>query len=202
MTENIVSNSITQAELLATSQESASLRRANFVTAIPIELSKREDEIQTKLANENASSQSKLRKIYNLMTDIGNVAEPYIACANGCSSCCKMNVTISQVEANLIGEKMGRKAKQLVNSKNHNTNEFIGIPCIFLQDNSCSIYDVRPFVCRNHLWFDTSSYWCDPKRSLDVTMPMIEFSGATGAFFEVTKKNSSGIHGDIRDFFC
>ena len=164
-------------------------------------MSKREDDIQASLAKENASPRSKLRKIYNLITDLGNVAEPYVACGKGCSSCCKMNVTISQIEANLIAEKLGIKSKQLANSKRHNSDEFIGIPCKFLKDDSCTIYDVRPFVCRKHVWFDTSSYWCDPERSLEVTMPMIEFSGAVAAFFDVTRKNSGGIHADIRDFF-
>lgn len=111
-----------------------------------------------------------------------------------------MNVTISQIEANLIGEKTGIKVNQLSNSKTHNSDEFIGIPCMFLKDGSCSIYDDRPFVCRKHVWFDTSLYWCDSERSLEVEMPMIEFSGAVGAFFDVTKKSSGGVHADIRDF--
>lgn len=188
-------------DLLKTSRESAEVRRTNFVKAIPPELSEREDNIQAKLIKENASPRSKLRKIYNLIGDIGIVAEPYVACAKGCSSCCKMNVTISQIEANIISEKTGLNVKQLSNSKNHNSEEFIGIPCMFLKGDSCSIYEVRPFVCRKHVWFDTSPFWCDPERSLKVEMPMIEFSGAVGAFFDVTKKGAGGIHADIRDFF-
>ncbi|MDP1958995.1 YkgJ family cysteine cluster protein [Hydrogenophaga sp.] len=202
MTKNLTASAVKNEELtLELSRESASIRRSNFIKAIPPALSELEDNIQAKLAKENASIRSKLRKIYNLMSDIGSVAEPYVACAKGCSSCCKMNVKISQFEANLIGEKTGLNVKQLSISKNHNSEEFIGIPCMFLKDNSCSIYDVRPFVCRNHVWFDTSSYWCDPERSLKVTMPMIEFSGAVAAFLDVTKKDSGGIHADIRDFF-
>lgn len=198
---NIMDTSLTQASLHNASKEAAEMRRATFVAAIPSELSKREDDIQINLAKENASSRSKLRKIYNLMADLGKVAEPYIACGKGCSSCCKMNVKISQLEANQIGEKIGKKAKMLIKSKNYSSNEFIGIACIFLKDDACTIYDVRPFVCRKHIWFDTSAYWCDPSRSLDVTMPMIEFSGALGAFFDVTMKDGIGVHADIRDFF-
>ena len=202
MIKTTASTRISTDELtLKTSRESAEIRRQNFVKAISADLSQREDNIQAKLAKENASTLSKLRKIYNLMTDLGSVAEPYVACAKGCSSCCKMNVTISQIEANLIGEKTGIKVNQLSNSKNHDSGEFIGIPCMFLKDGSCSIYDDRPFVCRKHVWFDTSPYWCDPERSLEVEMPMIEFSGAVGAFFDVTKKSSGGVHADIRDFF-
>ena len=135
------------------------------------------------------------------MTDLGRAAEPYVACGKGCSSCCKMNVTISQIEANLIAEITGLKSKQLTSSKTHRSDMFIGSPCVFLKDDTCTIYDVRPFVCRKHIWFDTSSYWCDPERSLEVEIPMIEFSGAFGAFLDVTRKDSGGVHADIRDFF-
>lgn len=202
MTKTTASTPIITDELtLKTSRESAEIRRQNFVKAIPADLSQQEDNIQAKLAKENASTRSKLRKIYNLMTYLGNIAEPYVACKKGCSSCCKMNVTISQIEANLIGEKTGKRVNQLSKSINHNSDEFIGISCMFLKDGLCSIYDNRPFVCRKHLWFDTSPYWCDPERSLGVEMPMIEFSGAVGAFFDVTKTSSGGVHADIRDFF-
>ena len=188
--------------ILAKSFECSTLRRVEFVKSIPPELSKREDEIQLTLAKKNASPRSKLGKIYSLLADLGKVAEPYIACGKGCSSCCKMNVTISQIEANLIAEKTGIKSKQFTSSQSHNIEEFIGIPCIFLKDGSCSIYDIRPFVCRKHVSFDMTAYWCDPQHLLEENkLPMIEFSGAEGAFFDVTKKDSGGIHADIRDFF-
>lgn len=202
MTEISLNNSDGSAKLLSKSIESAQLRRADFIRAIPpSELSEREDKIQAQFTKENASSRSKLRKIYNLMTDLGNAAKPYIACGKGCSSCCKMNVTISQIEANHIAEKTGLKSKQLTTSKTHRPDMFLGRPCMFLKDDTCTIYDVRPFVCRKHIWFDTSPYWCDPKHSLEIKMPMIEFSGAFGAFLDVTKNDSGGIHADLRDFF-
>lgn len=192
---------INKSDLLATTIESTKRRQADFIKSISAELSKREDEIQTKLAKENASPRSKLNKIYNLLTDLSKVAVPFVACGKGCSSCCKMNVTISQIEANLIAEKIGKKSKQLANSKTYNSDKFIGIPCAFLKDDSCTIYDIRPFVCRHHLWFDTSAYWCNPVHSLEVNVPMLQFSGAQNAFCDVTKKDSGGIYADIRDFF-
>lgn len=187
--------------ILAKSFECSTLRRVEFVKSIPPELSKREDEIQLTLTKKNASPRSKLGKIYSLLADLGQVAEPYIACGKGCSSCCKMNVTISQIEANLIAEKTGKKSKQLANSKTYNSDKFIGIPCVFLKDDSCTIYDIRPFVCKHHLWFDTSAYWYNPVHSLKVNVPMLQFSGAQNAFCDVTKKDSGGIFADIRDFF-
>lgn len=190
-----------QAARLLASTEAAELRRAEFMNAMPPELSKREDTIQRKLASENASSRNKLQKIYSLMTDIVKVAEPYVACSNGCSSCCKMNVTISKLEANFIEKKTGIKATQVTSDIHHSPEKFLGIPCPFLKENSCSIYEVRPFACRKHLCFDTTSYWCDPTRTLTVEFPIIGFSGAQEAFFDVTRLNGGGIFADIRDFF-
>lgn len=190
-----------QAARLSVSTEAAKLRRAEFVKAIPPELSIREDTIQRKLASENASSRNKLQKIYSLMSELGKVAEPYVACGNGCSSCCQMNVTISQLEANFIEKETGIKPARVTRSVHHPQDEFMGVPCPFLEDGSCSIYDVRPFACRKHLSFDTSPYWCAPARTLTVEFPMLEFSGAQDAFLDVTRLKTGGVFADIRDIF-
>jgi len=161
---------------ISTSIDSATYRRSQFIHAIPPALSAKEDNAQDQLASENSSSRSKLRKIYNLMTEIVQVAEPYVACQKGCSSCCKMNVTLSEVEAKYIEAEKGIKAERLSGSRRHDQNQFIGIPCPFLKEDVCSIYDVRPFACRKHLSFDTSPYWCEPERSQEVEIIVMEWT--------------------------
>lgn len=189
-----------QAARLSVSTEAAKFRRAEFVKAISPELSNREDTIQRKLASENASSRNKLQKIYSLMAELGKAAEPYVACGKGCSGCCQMNVTVSQLEANFIENETGIKPARVTRSVRHPPDEFMGVPCPFLKEGSCSIYEARPYPCRKHISFDTSSYWCDPTRSL-VEFPMIEFSGAQGAFMDIARATSGGVFADIRDFF-
>lgn len=191
----------TQVDLLAKSIEVAELRRNSFIKAVPTELLKREDEIEKKLISENSSKRTKLHKIYHLMEELGQIRAPYIACDKGCSDCCKMNVKISQIEANHIADKIGIQSKQLPSSRTYKSDKFMGVPCVFLKEGSCSIYEIRPFVCRNHASFDATPYWCEPENSLHAEMPMLEFSGLLGAYFNVTKKDSGGIHADIRDFF-
>ena len=53
MTDAPISNLDRSADLIAKSIESAKVRRADFIRAIPSELSKREDKIQALLLKEN-----------------------------------------------------------------------------------------------------------------------------------------------------
>jgi Fe-S-cluster containining protein len=186
---------------LSASVEAAEFRRSQFIQAIPPVLAAKEDAIQRRLDTENASSRSKLRKIYSLLTELGEAAKPFVACSKGCSACCKMNVMISQVEASFIEMETGIKPVKIVSNKIHPINKFVGIPCSFLSNDSCSIYDARPFACRKHFSFDASPYWCDPTRLLEKELPMIGFSGAEGALMDVAGVATGGIFADIRDFF-
>lgn len=190
-----------QAERLSVSSGAAKLRSAEFIKAIPPELSNREDTIQRKLASENASPRNKLQKIYSLMTDLVKAAGPYVACGKGCSDCCQMNVMVSQLEANFIEKETGIKPAQVAGTLIHPQDKFVGVSCPFLKDGLCSIYDARPFACRKHLNFDTSAYWCDPTRTSTVELPMLGFSGAEDAFFDVVGLKAGGVFADIRDFF-
>lgn len=199
MTTN--SSPVDYAERLATSTETAQGRIDQFLKAMPPELAHREDIIKRNLSFENASPRNKLQKIYSLMAALGKVAEPYVACSRGCAACCRINVMISQLEATFIEKETGIKPALVARSLLHPQDEFLGVPCPFLKDCSCSIYETRPFACRKHFSFDASSYWCDPTRSLEAKMPMIEFSGVQGAFLDVAQATSGGVFADIRDFF-
>lgn len=74
-------------------------RRASFIAAIPDALKAREDNIADSLALKNASAHSKLGEIYRLADEIAEYAKPFIPCSKGCSSCCRMNVEISENKA-------------------------------------------------------------------------------------------------------
>lgn len=186
---------------LARSIETAECRRSQFMSAIPPELSNREDKFQRKLALENSSALNKLRKIFSLIDELGKAAGSYVACGRGCSACCNINVMVSQLEASFIEKETGVKSVQVTNSQSHREDEFLGRPCSFLDEGSCSIYEARPFACRKHWSFDASAYWCDPARAFAANLPMLGFSGAEGAYFDATRIMSGGVFADIRDFF-
>lgn len=189
-------------ELAERSIEIANLRQSEFIASVPKELCDREDAIRKQLSRENASNRSKLRKVYNLVNELMEYSKPFTACDRGCSSCCNINVMISQVEADLIGERIGHKPITLREPKNHEIGYFNGIPCPFLKNDSCSIYENRPYVCRQHVCFDESSYWCDPIRTHKMNeMPLLRFSEAEAAMLDVGKLEHGGVFADIREFF-
>jgi len=185
----------------AASAATASTRRANFQAAIRPELVAREDAFRKRMALDNSSRRSKLRKIYAFTDELSHLREPFIACRRGCSDCCRMNVMISDLEAETIASAIGRQAVRLQRALAHPLDAFNGTACPFLRDGECGIYEHRPYACRKHANFDTSAYWCEPSRSNGASLPMVEFSEVKGAFSDVTKLGDGGIFADIRDFF-
>lgn len=176
-------------------------RASKYASSLSQDLSAREDNIAKQVFNENSSPKSKLRKVYKLVDELGQAATPFIACKKGCSACCKMNVSISSVEAEQIALYSQKNINHLKRSIAHDIGHFSGIACPFLIDNVCSIYEVRPYMCRAHVSFDTSSYWCEPEKAYDAEFQRVEFSGAMAAYKAIHGKTSTAIFADIRDFF-
>lgn len=102
-----------------------------------------------------------------------------LACQKGCAACCTQSVTMTNLEGEMILDFLkvrggdNRLTEQLAQRTTGNngaaitTNQYaracldhqdIGgeglggwnfTPCIFLRENACSIYEVRPFGCRS-----------------------------------------------------
>jgi Fe-S-cluster containining protein len=78
------------------------------------------------------------------------------ACAPGCSFCCYLPVDVLAPEAFLIAahlqqtrspDELAALACRLGAEGQH---DFGARPCVFLANGRCSIYDVRPMVCRGY----------------------------------------------------
>jgi len=183
------------------SRRIADERRQAFVSAIPAELITLDDNIERQLAREPASLKSKLGKVYRIVDGGSAVAAPYVACRNSCSACCKMNVVITSLEAERLAAVSGRKLHQVSAPIRHPEGKFSGMACPFLDKDSCSVYDSRPYACRAHFTFDEDSYWCQPERSGAAAMPMVRFDGARQAYQAIAEATKLGGFADIRDFF-
>jgi uncharacterized protein len=187
--------------LLNSSIEVTKDRASKYASSLSQDLSSREDNIAKQVFIENSSLKSKLGKVYKLVDELGEAATPFTACKRGCSACCKMNASISSMEAEQIALFSSKKLNQLKQTIVHEIGHFSGVACPFLTDNACSIYKIRPYVCRANVSFDTTSYWCEPERAYDAELHKVEFSGAKLAYRAVHEKASNVIFADIRDFF-
>lgn len=177
-------------------------RRADFFESLPQSLRDDEDAIPEVIRKTNASTRSKLQRVYKLADALMAYREPFTACKKGCADCCRMNISISAVEAARISAASGRQAKQLLKSKWHDVDEFAGDSCPFLgEENACSIYSDRPLACRNHASFDTDSAMCTPTAMNLAEMPMVNYDGLKESMLVLTESSPVPVFADIRDFF-
>lgn len=180
----------------------AKQRQIAFLEALPKALRDEEDSIPVVVRAMNASSRSKLQRIYRLADAIMEHRKPFVACKKGCADCCHMNITISTEEAARIGAASGRTVVKLLNSVHRETSAFASIPCPFLEAGSaCSIYADRPLVCRNHASFDEDAKLCNPNLMNDVRMPVVSYAGIEEAFGSLVLASKNSVLADIRDFF-
>lgn len=78
-------------------------------------------------------------------------------CAKGCGWCCHQRVGATVTEVLYIAQSLRSRpdgAPLIERLKSWNA----GRPCVFLVDNACTLYDVRPFKCRGVYQVDVR--WC------------------------------------------
>ncbi len=134
--------------------------------------------INSSLSQEEATR--KLRRLYEKLNNALKPIEKVTSCKQGCNHCCFLPILSSQLENQLITDYMSEsysmdklaefndKIKQnkdvfsqLVHingrfmNENYKLYAIANIPCAFLdKNNNCSIYSVRPFICRKYLVFN------------------------------------------------
>ncbi|WP_431110171.1 YkgJ family cysteine cluster protein [Variovorax paradoxus] len=186
---------------LEASKARSKARVADFLDSLDPAIDRRDDAIASELANENSSARNKLRKIYALLSDVGVAVAPFVACRKGCSGCCKMNISLTSIEAERLAAASGRLMAHPYRTIFHREDKFAGVPCPFLVDDECSVYEARPYACRAHYSFDVSSYWCQPERAYEGEMAQLELGGAKKAYVDIALRTSIRGFADIRDFF-
>lgn len=176
-------------------------RMEGFKATLTPDALTREDSLPETLARVNASSRSKLRRIYALSDELAKDRDPFIACKKGCANCCRMNVMISTLEAEQIAKATGRKMASVTRPKQHPIGTFDGVDCPFLVNSVCTVYEDRPLVCRSHASYYVTNFACDTVNMPVTDAPIVEFTGLTEALGMVSAVRGYAIFADIRDFF-
>lgn len=183
------------------SKKNIELQRSSHINALPAGFLANATERTRQIAVMNASPHVKLGKLYSLVNEYAAMRQPYIACKQGCDSCCHMKVELTNVEAERIAKATGISAQPLRVSTSNSDEKFAGIPCPFLKDHKCSIYEDRPLTCRGHASFDFDSYWCATERMLAVKLPMVSLGEALAVNHLIAQATANPVIADIREFF-
>lgn len=167
------------------------------ISSLPPNISATEDSAPHRLRALNASPHAKLRRLHSIADEVMAHFGPHTPCKAGCAGCCHYEVKIYPVEASYISRNSGRPMRKEPARK----ESFHGRPCVFLEGGRCSIYAVRPLVCRTHLAFTPTAYWCQPERSNDEGMPMLALSGLRDALEHIVVQSGQAQQYDIRQLF-
>jgi uncharacterized protein len=112
------------------------------------------------LDNDKSERFSKVKKIYKFIDKHNDeIFKKDTVCAKGCAHCCYINIDVTEVEASYIAEYTKRELNGNINNSVYaDISKHGHAPCPFLDINNgeCTIYDVRPSVCRMYHVFESS----------------------------------------------
>jgi Fe-S-cluster containining protein len=98
-----------------------------------------------------------------------------IPCAAGCNYCCKdERIPLTEREAELIVEHIERRLSPEAKARvvesilaSTPTTDQANVPCAFLVDERCAVYESRPLACRTYFSHSVAScdaFYCDKKK--------------------------------------
>lgn len=107
------------------------------------------------IALANSSLKSKRRKFFELADVFNRKIGEYAPCKKGCAHCCYMPTMIYAHEAEILGQATGIKPAPVPHRERSavmaDAVRQFGPPCPFLsKENSCTVYENRPLICRIH----------------------------------------------------
>lgn len=132
----------------------------------------------------------------------------FTVCMKGCGECCKLPVHVTVTEAKKIAEFTGKKAQKLITHQLITDQKLQNNYCPFFDTNvaQCSIYEVRPLVCRLYSSLDhydncggTETHY---HTSLNVTKPINQgYNFLNHRLLKREKKGKGAYAADIRFWF-
>jgi Fe-S-cluster containining protein len=134
------------------------------------------------------------------------IVAPYVPCKKGCDFCCHFAVIIMQAEAEAIARHLGITRASPAHKNNAqrdiDVETYRGVACPFLKDSACSIYPIRPFLCRQAHTLNPDSSECSVnvpgEESFISWVPAIKLVEAT---YLQLMQDQNEVMADIREFF-
>lgn len=174
--------------------EFARVNCERLITSFPEKLARQEASIHGRLAAAKISPLKKLAAVYDMLDSINAHIHKVSPCRKGCSSCCHYAVSISEIEIQFIEAHSKHRRSKAIFPK----RDFHGTACPFLSDNECSIYSVRPYLCRRHHSLAPDAQWCMPDVAFEGSFARLESSELELA---VDQLRAGSISFDIRQIF-
>ena len=153
----------------------------------------------TDAMRDGISRKARIGKLRAFATKFNETLSPLTACAkSACAHCCHIPVAISETEAEIIGEAIGRKPRRISGSTRASQEYGYHRPCTFLRKGRCSIYADRPLACRLHMSLDDSDRLCELIPEATVPVPLVDVRQMQMMYAEVVLAERLA---DVRDFF-
>ena len=116
-----------------------------------------------------------IKEVYKAIDNFFNAApeenKKEIKCKTGCTACCFIDVAVSADEAAAIINYCRENAIE-IDKEYLEKQDVVGRKsysdlsrCVFLKDDLCSVYPVRPIACRKH-WVKTDPSLCDFSKNI------------------------------------
>lgn len=148
-----------------------------------------------------ASSRSqiiKFQSLQRLTQSMSDVISNVTACRNGCSHCCCQAVDICELEAKAISKAIGQRyVKPKITDVTDRQKKYRGVPCNFLEEGRCSIYEARPIICRTYANLSNISEVCNCTASPSHAVPLLNNNGIVFSVLAICGAD----YYDIRDWF-
>lgn len=133
-------------------------------------------------------------------------------CRAGCDHCCHIPVVITSAEARQLARATGRSLSAPAGIPCDSTDvahaqdwqaqqeaRWVGTPCPFLKNSTCSVYEHRPFACRTHVTLDDDNLLCRLRPGQTVPMPYANTRRIWALFLGL---QPGEILADVREFFA
>jgi Fe-S-cluster containining protein len=166
-----------------------------------------------KAAQQASNASQRIVWLHRAATSWAKPLEAVSACRKGCAHCCNIPVTISSIEAELIGRHVGTKPakparvvrlqdyedlSEAVPALQDTSTRSEPSPCPFLDNSVCSIYEIRPMACRLLVNLDDDDLLCRHVPGHVIPVPYANSQALKGVYLLA---QPTAALADVRDFF-